>query len=80
MKKLTQEVFSLSDCPDWANSVGLDYDGEAYWMEINAKRFLEICENPREFVGDYGDRFLSLGKVFSFGDDGECRAIDRERS
>lgn len=31
MKKLTQAVFDLPECPVWAKSVAVDADGGAWW-------------------------------------------------
>lgn len=36
MKKLTQAVFDLPECPDWAESAAVDSDGFAYLYEDNA--------------------------------------------
>ncbi len=32
-KVLTNEVFTRSDCPDWAKWAAVDSDGTAYWYE-----------------------------------------------
>lgn len=32
-KKLTQEVFTRTDCPAWAKWAAVDADGTAYWYE-----------------------------------------------
>ena len=32
-KVLTQEVFTRSDCPDWAKWAAVDLDGAAFWFE-----------------------------------------------
>lgn len=31
MKKLTQAVFDLPECPEWAESAAVDSDGDAFW-------------------------------------------------
>lgn len=31
--KLTQDVFSMSECPEWAQYAAVDSDGVAYWYE-----------------------------------------------
>lgn len=36
MKKLTQAVFDLPECPVWAESAAVDASGIAYWWELSA--------------------------------------------
>lgn len=42
MKKLTQAVFDLPDCPVWAESVFIDSAGYAIAANV-PKRFLQCC-------------------------------------
>ena len=35
---LNEKVFDLDNCPDWAQWVAVDADGEAYWYSVKPSR------------------------------------------
>lgn len=38
MKQLTQEVFDLFDCPEWAESAAIDGNGEAWFYACDKSK------------------------------------------
>lgn len=43
MKKLTQAVFDLPECPKWAKSAAIDSNGDGFWYE-DTKRSLRVLD------------------------------------
>lgn len=70
MKQLTQEVFDLPDCPDWAESANVDISGSAYYWESDAETinslFLSSWPQPyRKRIKKIGDGFNPEGYATS---------------
>ena len=56
LPKLTVDVFSLDDCPDWAQYAALDANGLAYWYEDKPERLItewQSNERARQIGQDY---------------------------
>lgn len=56
MKKLTQEVFDLPECPEWAKSVAVDGHGRAWWfndipMHSDWRWFIPSTESMSSYIG-----------------------------
>lgn len=64
-KKLTQEVFTRTDCPAWAKWAAVDFNGTAYFFEAKPECNLESRE---WFTSIMGYRFTELPGYFDSTD------------
>ena len=82
MKKLTQAVFSLPECPEWALSAAVDVNGKGYYYADFVK-YLEPIEVDTTGIWIYRDggngrfEFEVIGNSFD-STDWQNSAIDRE--
>lgn len=56
LPKLTTDVFSQDDCPDWAQYAAVDANGMAYWYEDKPERLIAVWlsnERARQIGQDY---------------------------
>lgn len=83
MKKLTQAVFDLPECPVWAESAAVDEDGRAYYHS-KKKESLTVIPSDGDDLGlhdayvsppDY-DRIELIGSGYDTTD-WQKSAIDR---
>lgn len=82
MKKLTQAVFDLPECPEWALSAAVDDDGVGtyYADAANQLESVEVCESGFWIYKEGGNKrfdIQEIGKGFD-ATDWKKSAIDRE--
>lgn len=53
MKKLTQSVFDLPECPDWADSLAVDANGDLYAFNCHKEFLNSICNIHQGIIGSY---------------------------
>ena len=74
MKKLTQAIFD--DAPEWVKSAATDYDGEAWFYDVNVCD-LDIDDWAAMWSGDKVKEGSRIGDGFD-AMDWQNSAIDRE--
>ena len=60
--KLTAEVFSMEECPNWAQYAAVDPDGEAYWYDSKPRIF------GKEWNNESGYRASLIGPHYDASD------------
>lgn len=62
LPKLTTEVFSMEECPDWAKYAAVDPDGEAYWYDGKPRIV------GKEWNNESGYRARLIGRQYDASD------------